>query len=109
MLVRVETSTPGRYARNRRPMASRRIPLVLEDDFPGQKPIGRRQTSKEVRDLIFQMMAQNRNWGAPRIHGELLMLGFDVSERTISRWMKTSLHGSTPIQALVRFSAVTIG
>lgn len=27
-------------------------------------------------------------WGAPRIHGELLMLGFDVSERTISRWMK---------------------
>jgi hypothetical protein len=28
------------------------------------------------------------NLGAPRIHGELLMLGFDVSERTISRWMK---------------------
>lgn len=27
-------------------------------------------------------------WGAPRIHGELLMLGFVVSERTISRWMK---------------------
>jgi hypothetical protein len=26
--------------------------------------------------------------GAPRIHGELLMLGFDVSERTISRWMR---------------------
>jgi integrase len=27
-------------------------------------------------------------WGAPRIHGELLMLGFDVSERTISGWMR---------------------
>ena len=50
-----------------------------------RKPIGRRQTSKEVRDLIFQMMAENPTWGAPRIHGELLMLGFDVSERTISR------------------------
>jgi putative transposase len=34
------------------------------------------------------MMAENPTWGAPRIHGELLMLGFDVSERTISRWMK---------------------
>lgn len=34
------------------------------------------------------MVAENPTWGAPRIHGELLMLGFDVSERTISRWMK---------------------
>jgi transposase InsO family protein len=52
-----------------------------------KKP-GRRPTSKEVRDLIFRMVAENSTWGAPRIHGELLMLGFDVSERTISRWMK---------------------
>jgi transposase InsO family protein len=34
------------------------------------------------------MVAENPTWGAPRIHGELLMLGFDVSERTISRWMR---------------------
>jgi putative transposase len=34
------------------------------------------------------MVAENPNWGAPRIHGELLMLGFDVSDRTISRWMR---------------------
>ena len=53
-----------------------------------RRPIGRRQTPKEVRDLIFRMVAENPTWGAPRIHGELLMLGFDVSERTISRWMK---------------------
>jgi putative transposase len=53
-----------------------------------RKPIGRRQTSREVRNLIFQMVAENPSWGAPRIHGELLMLGFNVSERTISRWMK---------------------
>jgi putative transposase len=34
------------------------------------------------------MVIENPTWGAPRIHGELLMLGFDMSERTISRWMK---------------------
>ena len=41
--------------------------------------------------MIFQMVAENPTWGAPRIHGELLMLGFDVSERTISRWMKRAV------------------
>src|SRR5271168_1112010 len=50
--------------------------------------VGRMPTSKGVRDLIFQMVAENPTWGAPRIHGELLMLGFDLSGRTISRWMK---------------------
>src|ERR1700730_9216347 len=53
-----------------------------------RQPIGRRRISKEIRDLIFQMVAQNPTGGAPRIHGELLLLGFDVSERTISRWMR---------------------
>ena len=50
--------------------------------------VGRKRISKEIRDLIFRMVAENPTWGAPRIHGELLMLGFDVSERTISRWMR---------------------
>ena len=53
-----------------------------------RKATGRRPTPKEVRELIFRMVAENPTWGAPRIHGELLMLGFDFSERTISRWMK---------------------
>jgi hypothetical protein len=53
-----------------------------------RKQVGRRPTPKEVRKLIFRMVAENPTWGAPRIHGELLMLGFDLSERTISRWMK---------------------
>ena len=34
------------------------------------------------------MVAENRAWGAPRIHGELRMLGFDISERTVLRWMR---------------------
>ncbi len=50
--------------------------------------VGRRPTPKDVRELIFRMVAENPTWGAPRMHGELRMLGFELSERTISRWMK---------------------
>jgi hypothetical protein len=32
-------------------------------------------------------MALDNGWGAPRIHGELVKLGFDVSEATVSRYM----------------------
>jgi len=53
-----------------------------------RRVMGRRRISKEVRDLIFRMVAENPTWGAPRIHGELRMLGYDVSERTVSRWMR---------------------
>jgi hypothetical protein len=35
---------------------------------------GGRRISKQIRELIFQMVADNPSWGAPRIHGELLML-----------------------------------
>lgn len=49
---------------------------------------GRKQISKELRELIFRMVAENPTWGASRIHGELQMLGFDVSERTVSRWVQ---------------------
>jgi hypothetical protein len=34
------------------------------------------------------MVAENPTWGAPRIHGELKMLGFDISERSVLRWMR---------------------
>lgn len=44
--------------------------------------------SKEVRALIFRMAAENPTWGAPRIHGELLKLGFHLSEPTVSRWLR---------------------
>jgi putative transposase len=41
--------------------------------------------SKEIQALIFQMIAENPTWGAPRIHGELLKLGYALSELTVSR------------------------
>src|SRR5258708_1952206 len=68
-----------------------------------RRPAGRRQTSKEVQELIFRMVVENPTWGAPRIHGELLMLGFDVSERTISRWMKRAPRDPEPAKRWLTF------
>src|SRR6266852_9217845 len=65
--------------------------------------IGRKRISKEVRDLIFRLVAENPTWGAPRIRGELLMLGFDVSERTISRWMKCAPRDPEPGRRCLAF------
>lgn len=48
---------------------------------------GRPVVPGEVRDLIRRMAAENQ-WRAPRIHGELLRLGFNVSERTVSRYLR---------------------
>ncbi len=47
---------------------------------------GRPKTDAEVRALVRQMAEQN-HWGATRIHGELLKLGYDVSQATVSRYM----------------------
>jgi putative transposase len=47
--------------------------------------VGRPSINAQVRSLIRQMARANPLWGAPRIHGELLKLGIDVSERTVSR------------------------
>jgi transposase InsO family protein len=68
-----------------------------------RKPNGRRQTPKEIRALIFRMVRENPTWGAPRIHGELLMLGFDISERTVSRWMKRAPREPEPAKRWLAF------
>jgi transposase InsO family protein len=52
------------------------------------KTPGRPKLDAEVRALIRRMVKENSTWGAPRIHGELLKLGFDVSERTVSRYIR---------------------
>src|ERR1700693_4405250 len=64
---------------------------------------GRKRTSKEIRQLIFRMVSENPTWGAPRIHGELLMLGFNLSERTISRWMKRASRNPEPAKRWLAF------
>jgi putative transposase len=42
---------------------------------------------REVRDLIRKMSRENPTWGAPRIHGELLKLGIDIGETSMSKYM----------------------
>ena len=59
---------------------------------------GRPRIAQEIRDLIRKMAKANPNWGAPRIHGELLRLGFDLSERTVSDLMPRRPPNSTPSQ-----------
>ena len=51
------------------------------------KSAGRPLINAEVRAFMRRMAEENLGWGAPRIHGELLKLGLDVSERTVSRYL----------------------
>src|SRR5215467_5516911 len=52
----------------------------------GGRP-GRPSMARELRELIRQMSQENPLWGAPRIHGELLKLGFEIAESTVSKYM----------------------
>jgi len=60
---------------------------------------GRPRLEAEVRRLIVQMSQENPSWGAPRIHGELAKLGFNVSERTVSRYLPRIRPGRGTIRA----------
>jgi putative transposase len=70
-----------------------------------RKAFGRKRISKELRELIFRMVAEDPTWGAPRIHGELLKLGFDLSERTVSRWVSRAPKNPEPSPALASLPA----
>src|ERR1700732_3650774 len=82
---------------------------------------GRPQIDTELRALIRQMSTENQLWGAPRIHGELLKLGFSVSQSTVAKHMvkrrgppsqgwRTFLRNHAPdIAAMDLFVVPTIG
>ena len=50
-------------------------------------PGGRPQIETGLRALIQRMSVENPLWGAPRIHGELLKLGFEVAQSSVARYM----------------------
>ena len=82
---------------------------------------GRPQIDLELRMLIRQMSMENLLWGAPRIHGELLKLGFSVAQSTVATYMvkrrgppsqgwRTFLRNHAPdIAAMDLFVVPTIG
>jgi transposase InsO family protein len=61
---------------------------------------GRPKIDRGLRDLIRRMSRENPAWGASRIHGELLMLGFEVAQSTVSKYM---LRDGTPSQSWKTF------
>ncbi len=82
---------------------------------------GRPQIETELRALIRRMSIENPLWGAPRIHGELLKLGFEVAQSSVAKYMvkrrwppsqgwRTFLHNhAQDIAAMDLFVVPTIG
>src|SRR6202035_504684 len=82
---------------------------------------GRPRIEMELRALIRQMSTENQLWGAPRIHGELLKLGFSVAQSTVAKYMvrrrgppiqgwRTFLRNHAPdVAAMDLFVVPTIG
>src|SRR3989442_3054323 len=69
----------------------------------GRRPAGHPPVDAAIKALVRRMAAANPLWGAPRIHGELLKLGIDVAERTVSRLL--SKRRSPPSQTWRTFLA----
>lgn len=76
-LVIVKTDTVAKWHRER---FRRHWAMISRQRHPGRPRI-----DATIRDLIREMATDD--WGAPRIHGELMKLGFEVSEATVSRYM----------------------
>jgi transposase InsO family protein len=68
--------------------------------WKSRKRAGRPKIDRALRDLIRRMSKENPMWGASRIHGELLMLGFEVAQSTVSKYM---VQGGSPSQGWKTF------
>ena len=55
--------------------------------WKSRRRAGHPKTDRGLRDLIRRMCLDNPLWGASRIHGELLKLGFEVAQSTVSKYM----------------------
>ena len=89
--------------RRRGPLASCWFPSVLESDLPGEAASGKNDRVRGGQESDLSDGRREPDLGAPRIHGELLMLGFAVSERTISRWIKRASKDPEPARRWLSF------
>ena len=69
--------------------------------WKSRKSAGRPRVDRGLRELIQRMSRENPLWGASRIHGELLMLGFEVAQSTVSKYMQRG--GRPPSQSWKTF------
>jgi transposase InsO family protein len=75
-----------------------------------RRRVGRPRIDRGLGDLIRQMSRENPLWGASRIHGELLMLGFEVAQSTVSKYMaRPSKPPSQTWRTFLRNHAEAIG
>ena len=70
-----------------------------------RKRAGRKPVGKDLREQIVRMAVENPTWGAPRIHGELKMLGYEISERSVLRWMRKAPRSPEPARRWAAFLA----
>src|SRR5580698_2274193 len=68
-----------------------------------RKRAGRNYASRELRELIFRTAAENPTCGAPQIHGELKMLGFEISERTVLNSIRKAPKDVAPAKRWAAF------
>ena len=64
---------------------------------------GRPRVNAETRALIKRMARENPDWGAPRVHGELLKLGLTISERSVARYLRSRERRGDPKQRWLAF------
>lgn len=64
---------------------------------------GRPKIPEDIRVLIRRLAQDNPDWGAPKIHGELLKLGFVLSERTVARYLRRLGRRGDPGKRWVAF------
>jgi transposase InsO family protein len=55
--------------------------------WKSRRPPGRPAVSADIRKLVQRMSRENPLWGAPRVHGELLKLGFQIAQSTLAKYM----------------------
>jgi hypothetical protein len=82
-----------REAGDRCSLASNGVPPALAVEVAARG--GRPKVPVELRSLIRRMSVENQLWGAPRIHGELLKLGYEVAESTVAKYMVKRRPGSS--------------